>query len=169
MMMVENLSRNNLILLEEISKNKRLAKLIYYPDVDCLSKADVTFKQLFDIQNKKNVLSPLPFPTDVPEFEGCELRVWFYNGRIEKRAFLDTRVLFQFVLNNNKSLILDENGVLAIRHYEVIKEIVNTFPDNKTIDTLGIIKINGYGWIETRSKDYTLYQVGAEMMSVGRG
>lgn len=164
-MKAEYLSKNNFLILDEICKNQRLCKLIYYSDTFPLEKPDITKTQMFSLQSKDNKLFPLPFPSGVEEYEDCQLRVWFGGGKIKNRVIMDNFVVFQFIMNNNLAIIGDENRDPTIRYNEVISEILKTF-ENKSIETVGILHFSGYTYRDTRSKNYTLYEVPAKMMTL---
>lgn len=163
---VELLSDNNVLLLEEAFKNQNLMKLIYYGQRNPLDQADVTFSQMFDIDNKGNKLSPIPYSNTVPMEQGCELRIWFPIGLLKNRAYANTDIVFQFIYHNEVALI-NIDGKSKMRHYEVLSEIINTF-DSRTIGTLGALSFEGqqFRYFQTGSNDYGMYQITAKMMTL---
>ena len=72
---------------------------------------------------------------------------------------LNSRLVFQIVLHNNLWNIVREDGQKAIRAYDIMTKLVDTF-ENKTIKTLGVIHFQDYGW-QHIDKDYSLYNLNA--------
>ena len=154
------LSRNTMILIEECLKNQDLIKLIDINTQNPLAEPDI--KNTGKLVMKK--IFPSPATLEVPKEQETNLRIFFANGGIKHRVLLDNELIFQIVMHNNLWNIVREDGQMAIRPYDIMTKIVDTFED-KSIKTLGVIHFTNYGW-QHIDKDYSLYNLRAVAMTI---
>lgn len=142
-------------------------KLVFYGERNPLDQPDIdSFGTMFDINSSDNKLNPIPYSGSVPVEQGCELRIWIPGGRFRNNAYVDNRVVFQFIYHNEVALIRigDKSKV---RHYEVMSEIIKTF-QGRSIGTLGKLDFEGeeFKYFTTGSPSYGMYQITAKMMTL---
>ena len=155
----ELLSKNTMVLIDEILKNQNLLKLIDSNSRRPLQESDIV-KVGTLVWNK---IIPAPFTGDVPENQETNLRIYFPDGRLENRVVLDTNIVFQTVMHKELwQIFKGENK--AMRPYEIMSEIVNMF-ENKSICTLGVLHFKRFDY-KYIDKDYGLYNLHAEMMTL---
>lgn len=158
------LSRNAIVLLEQIISDQTLAKLI----------KNNTSKPLdaIDIENTAILINdfifPTPYNSDVPQVQKTELRVFFPNGVLQNKEVLNTDVCFQILMHRDLWLIQakdDRNKYQKrIRPYEIMHRLVEIY-ENKSIGTLGKIKFVGYTYKHI-DKDYGMYTLVGQMMTL---
>ena len=150
------MSKNTLILIDEMLRNQRLVKLI---DQNTLKDGMVNSGALVGRK-----IFPSPFTGVVPQKQETNLRVFFPSGTLNNRVVLDTKVVFQVVLHKDLWLLNDLDGSRIIRPYAVMDEIIKVFQD-RTVGTLGVLHFEDYSY-HALDKDYGLYNLQAEMMTI---
>lgn len=158
------LSRNSIVLLEELIKDQELSKLITNNTSKPLDMDDIKNTGSLVMKN----VFPTPFDDNVPETQGTQLRVFFSNGELENKEILNTRVIFQIIIHKDLWLIQskDKNGIYQkrIRPYDIMDRIIDVF-EGKSVKTLGVLKFNQYTFYHI-NKDYAMYSIVAEMMTL---
>lgn len=154
------LSKNTMVIVEEILKNEDLVKLLYYKDGDPLSGEAIGYTG--SLVNSKIHITP--FAGKVPKTEDINLRVFFPKGRVKKRVVLGARVSFQIVTHNNLWKMRDKDGKQCLRPYEVMAELVETFED-KSIGTLGVINFVDFRYHHIEGQ-WGVYTLEAEVMAI---
>lgn len=159
-MKFELLSKNTMVLIDEVLKNQNLLKLIEYNDRNPLSGDDIVNRGAL-VMNK---IIPAPFTGVVPKEQQTNLRIFFPDGRLQNRAVLDSTVVFQIVVHNNLWTISNKNRDRVLRPYEIMSELVKVFED-KSIKTLGVIHFKRFKY-QYIDKDYGIYNLEAEMTTL---
>lgn len=155
------LSRNTMLLIDEIIKNNRLMKLIDNNDNTPINHPNVEDPSRL-IMDK---IIPAPVTTEVPAVQEVNLRVFFPGGNIKNRVVLDSDIIFQVVMHKDLWAIGDKDeGRKLLRPYEIMTEIVKTFED-KSIGTLGVIKFKNFRYFQL-DKDYGFYNLEAQMVTL---
>lgn len=158
------LSRNSIVLLEELIKHQELVKLIDVNAAKPLDSADV--KNTGSLIMKK--LFPTPFDKNIPETQQTQLRVFFPEGRLKNKEVLTTTIVFEIVIHKDLWLIQvqDKDGTYQkrIRPYDIMDKIVEIFED-KSKRTLGVVKFDRYTFTHI-DKDYAMYSLIGEMMTI---
>lgn len=149
-----------MLLIDEILENQDLLKLINYNSTRPLGEPDIVRTGAL-VMNK---IIPAPVTQEVPLVEQTNLRVFFPYGHLKNRVVLDSTLVFQVVLHKNLWNIYRPNGEKAIRPYEIMNEIVNTFED-KTIKSLGVIHFKNYRYGDI-DKDYGVYNLEAVVTTI---
>ena len=149
-----------MILIDECLKNKDLIKLINYNEKNPLNQPNVTSPS--SLVMKK--IYPSPATLEVPEEQEVNLRIFFSNGILQNDEVLNSRLVFQVVLHNNLWNIARKDGQKAVRAYDIMSRVVDTF-EGKTIKTVGVIHFDGYNW-QNINKDYSLYNLEATMTTI---
>ena len=155
------LSRNTMVLVDEILENQNLLKLVD-------SNKSNPIEQL-DIKNKgslmMNKIIPAPLTGQVPQDQQTNLRVFFPQGKLQNRAVLNSMIVFQVVTHKDLWMIrVGKDKDKKLRPYEIMSEIVNTF-EGKTIKTLGVIHFKRF-FFQHLDKDYGVYNLEAEMTTI---
>lgn len=135
-MMMESMSKNIIAVMQELSKNEGLARLL----VNDVSNPFVT-----PVPNKSLLINPTseyakifpyPFDVDATVEDGSFLRVYYNNGDFnENETIAESQIHIDIVVA--KSLWLINDGARSmIRAYEImgrIKELIGTRSNNSTI------------------------------------
>lgn len=172
-MRFDYLSKNIIVLIDEILKNDKLIKYIKYNEKKPLSKDNLTDQEKINIVN--DLILPTPFMMSVPEKQRTELRLFYGNGRSKNIAHLDSIIVFQIICHNDLWLIAEEDNFneedsveYAIRPLKIMNEIVRTF-NGKSIKTIGKIRFDNqdfrYRYI---SDTFGMYELFADIWTVGK-
>lgn len=164
MMKFDLLSRNAIILLEEVISDQTIAKLI--------SNNSNRPLDINDIANTggliNNYVFPTPYNNVVPQIQKTELRIFFPNGVLQNKEVLNTNIHFQVLMHRDLWLIMTKNKDgkydKKIRPYDIMHRIVEIYED-RSIGTLGKVKFVGYTYKHI-DKDYGLYTLVGEMMTL---
>lgn len=158
------LSRNAIVLLEEIISDQTLAKLI----------TNISSKPLEskDIENTgtliNDVVFPVPYNTSVPQKQKTELRVFFPSGVLQNKEVLNTDIHFQILMHRDLWLIQTKNekGTYdkKVRPYEIMHRLVDIY-ENRSIATLGKVRFVGYTYKHV-DKDYGMFTLVGQMMTL---
>lgn len=133
------MSDNLTIALNEIIKNQKLAKYLYYDVDNPLSKPDLKLpaKQLI-----KNKVFPYPFDP-VATIDDCtELRVYYPETVFDGSGAVGyTKLNFDIVVA--KSLWLVNDGKPAVRPYMILDELKKIF-ESESISTLSRLRFTNF-------------------------
>lgn len=154
------LSRNAIVLIEEMLSNQSLLKLIDSNSSDPLNTEDIQYTGSL-VEGK---IFTTPYAGSVPKEEQVNVRVFFPKGRINHRVVLGTRIVFEIVVHENLWLMRDKEGNKCLRPYEIMAEIVEQFED-RSIGTLGVIHFRDFEFYSI-GNSWTLYTLEAEMMTI---
>lgn len=158
------LSRNSIVILEELISDQTLAKLISVNNSKPLDSADIQKTGSLVMNN----VFPTPYNSVVPQQQKTELRAFFPNGVLQNTEVLNTDIHFQIITHRDLWLIQtkDKNGKYQkrIRPYDIMDRIVSLYED-KSIGTLGKLKFEGYTYHHI-DKDYGMYTLVASMMTL---
>lgn len=158
------LSRNAIVILEEIISDQTLAKLISNNNSKPLDCNDIGNTGSLVMKN----VYPLPYNNEVPQEQKVELRAFFPTGLLQNKEVLNTEIHFQILMHRDLWLIQtkDKNGKYQkrIRPYDIMDRIVEVYED-RSIGTLGKLKFEGYTYTHI-DKDYALYTLVASMMTL---
>lgn len=158
------LSRNSIILLEELISDQTLAKLISINTTKPLDADDIKNTGSLILKN----IFPTPYNSNVPIEQKVELRAFFSNGLLQNKEVLNTQIYFQLILHRDLWLIetKDSKGEYQkrIRPYDIMDRIVSLY-ENKSIGTLGKLNFEGFSYDHV-DKDYGFYTLVANMMTL---
>lgn len=158
------LSKNAIVLLEEIVSDQTLAKLISENSSKPLDKPDIPNTGALVMKN----VFPLSYNNQVPQEQKTELRVFFPTGILQNKEVLNTEVHFQVLMHRDLWLIQtkDKSGKYkkGVRPYDIMGRIVHLYED-RSIATLGKLKFEGYTYSHV-DKDYGMYTLIASMMTL---
>jgi len=132
---LDYLSKNLIILIQELLKNEKICKMVNYNVKNPFSEP--SFKHS-DLMLKK--IFPFPFNLSVDIDEGTQVRVYYSDVLFKNNQVIeDTRIIFDVICSKSVDIWTINDGEMKIRPYEIIKEIVNQF-NNKSIKTLGEVR-----------------------------
>lgn len=158
------LSRNAIVLLEEIISDQTLAKLISENSSKPLDAKDIQNTGALIMEN----VFPIPYNNEVPQEQKVELRVFFPNGMLQNKEVLNTDIHFQIVMHRDLWLIQskgkDGKYKKRVRPYDIMDRLVSLYED-RSIGTLGKLKFEGYTYSHI-DKDYGMYTLVASMMTL---
>lgn len=150
-MKFDAMSRNNIIILEELLKDQELLKYVEYNESSPQLKDDIdnvgslVFRKIF----------PTPFDEEVPTQEETNLRAFFPDGELQNDEVLHSTISFQVVTHNNLWNVYRKDGKKGLRPYEIMSKVVDIF-EGKTIKTVGVIHFNRYMY-QNLGNDYGMY------------
>jgi hypothetical protein len=143
------LSPNLIIIMNELIKNQKLCKYLYYKDRYPLAQPDIPDTSILLFKN----LFPQPFdPSEVQTDDSTSLRVFYLRGDFTREypVGVETQVYFDIICAKANWLINSGDpvnvGEPKVRPYEIMSEIVATL-DNKSIDTVGKLHFVGFNHI----------------------
>lgn len=158
------LSRNAIVVLEELISDQTLAKLVANNNSKPLDGADIQFTGSLIMKN----VYPTPYNNEVPQVQKVELRAYFPSGILQNTEVLNTEIHFQIIMHRDLWLIQSKdkqgNYQKRVRPYDIMHRIIELYED-RSIGTLGKLKFAGYDYRHI-DKDYGMYTLVATMMTL---
>lgn len=155
-----NLSRNALIIINELVEREDFLKFLTNNSKEPLSQEI--------IGNPSSLLGEklfiTPFAGDVPKETCTNIRIHYNGGRIERRVFLVTEVVFEILIHKDLWYVRDKEGNQSLRPFELMDEIVDTFED-RTIGTLGVLHFVDYKYYKI-DNSWGVYTLKAQMRTL---
>lgn len=154
------MSRNGVILLEELLKDQELIKYVVYNDSTPQDKPNITNTGSL-IFNK---IFPTPFDDEVPPEQETNVRVFFPEGELANDEVLNSTVSFQVITHNALWNVRRKDGERGLRPYEIMTRIVDIFEGN-TIKTVGVIHFDRYIY-QNLGREYGMYILEGTLMTI---
>lgn len=126
-MRLESLSNNIVKIMQELSKNQALARLLMYNDINPFSTSlpDVDGTLLTNPKNPLCRIFPYPFDPEATIEDGSFIRVYYPNGQFnENEVISETQINIDIIVAKSLWLINDGQRPL-IRPYEIMSRVTD--------------------------------------------
>ena len=139
-MRAESMSKNIINIMQQLSKNEGLVRLLANNISEPFSKPpSIKPKDLLNPKSQNSKILPLPFDMEATTDEGTFIRVYYNDGSLnENETISESQIHIDIICAKSLWLINDGNNSL-IRPYEIMSRVMDVLGRRSTNNT---IKLN---------------------------